>query len=32
MPGAGGLTVAASKLEGHHAMAWARNIRADTLT
>ncbi|MBH2018040.1 MAG: FAD-dependent oxidoreductase [Burkholderiales bacterium] len=32
VPGAGGLSGAASEREGHHAMAWARNIWADTLT
>ncbi|MDO5086006.1 MAG: NAD(P)/FAD-dependent oxidoreductase [Comamonadaceae bacterium] len=31
VPGAGGLSSAASALEGHHAWAWARNIWADTL-
>ncbi|MHA7600841.1 FCSD flavin-binding domain-containing protein [Alicycliphilus sp. T452] len=31
VPGAGGVSVAASELEGRHAMAWARNIWADTL-
>ena len=31
VPGAGGLSGAASELEGRHAMAWARNIWADTL-
>jgi len=29
--GAGGVSSAASELEGHYAMAWARNIWADTL-
>ena len=31
VPGAGGLSTAASALEGQYAMAWARNIWADTL-
>lgn len=31
VPGAGGLSSAASELEGQYAMAWARNIWADTL-
>jgi hypothetical protein len=31
VPGAGGLSAAASELEGKYAMAWARNIWADTL-
>ena len=31
VPGAGGLSEAASELEGRYAMAWARNIWADTL-
>jgi NADPH-dependent 2,4-dienoyl-CoA reductase/sulfur reductase-like enzyme len=30
--GAGGVSTAASELEGRYAMAWARNIWADTLT
>lgn len=29
--GSGGLSTAANELEGHYAMAWARNIWADTL-
>ncbi len=29
--GSGGVSVAASELEGKYAMAWARNIWADTL-
>lgn len=32
VPGAGGVSSAASELEGRHALAWARNIWADTLT
>ena len=32
VPGAGGLSGAASELEGQYAVAWARNIWADTLT
>lgn len=31
VPGSGGLSSAASALEGHYAMAWAANIWADTL-
>ncbi|WP_310566257.1 NAD(P)/FAD-dependent oxidoreductase [Hydrogenophaga sp.] len=31
VPGAGGVSVAASELEGRYAHAWARNIWADTL-
>lgn len=31
VPGSGGVSVAASELEGRYAMAWARNIWADTL-
>ena len=31
VPGSGGVSVAASELEGKYAMAWARNIWADTL-
>ena len=31
VPGSGGLSTAASALEGEYAMAWARNIWADTL-
>jgi sulfite dehydrogenase len=31
VPGSGGLSAAASELEGMYAMAWARNIWADTL-
>jgi NADPH-dependent 2,4-dienoyl-CoA reductase/sulfur reductase-like enzyme len=31
VPGAGGLSSAASDIEGHYAHAWARNIWADTL-
>jgi sulfide dehydrogenase [flavocytochrome c] flavoprotein chain len=31
VPGAGGVSTAASELEGRYAMAWARNIWADTL-
>ncbi len=31
VPGAGGLSSAANAQEGHYAMAWARNIWADTL-
>lgn len=31
VPGAGGVSGAASALEGHYAMAWAHNIWADTL-
>jgi NADH dehydrogenase FAD-containing subunit len=31
IPGSGGLSSEASALEGHYAMAWARNIWADTL-
>jgi sulfide dehydrogenase [flavocytochrome c] flavoprotein subunit len=31
VPGAGGLSGAASELEGAYAMGWARNIWADTL-
>lgn len=30
--GAGGVSAAATELEGHYALAWARNIWADTLT
>ena len=31
VPGSGGVSVAASELEGRYALAWARNIWADTL-
>jgi len=31
VPGSGGVSSAANELEGHYAMAWARNIWADTL-
>ena len=31
VPGSGGVSAAASELEGRYAMAWARNIWADTL-
>jgi NADPH-dependent 2,4-dienoyl-CoA reductase/sulfur reductase-like enzyme len=31
VPGAGGVSAAASELEGRYAMSWARNIWADTL-
>ncbi len=31
VPGSGGISVAASELEGRYAMGWARNIWADTL-
>jgi NADPH-dependent 2,4-dienoyl-CoA reductase/sulfur reductase-like enzyme len=31
VPGAGGVSAAASELEGRYALAWARNIWADTL-
>ena len=31
VPGSGGVSSAANALEGHYAMAWARNIWADTL-
>ena len=31
VPGSGGVSTAASELEGQYAMAWARNIWADTL-
>ena len=31
VPGSGGVSSAANELEGRHAMAWARNIWADTL-
>lgn len=31
VPGSGGLSGAANALEGHYALAWARNIWADTL-
>lgn len=31
VPGSGGLSPAANALEGHYAMAWARNIWADSL-
>ena len=31
VPGSGGVSVAASELEGRYAHAWARNIWADTL-
>ncbi len=31
VPGSGGVSMAASELEGKYAMAWARNIWADTL-
>jgi hypothetical protein len=31
VPGSGGLSTAASELEGYYAMGWARNIWADTL-
>lgn len=31
VPGSGGLSSAANALEGHYALAWARNIWADTL-
>jgi NADH dehydrogenase FAD-containing subunit len=31
VPGSGGVSSAASELEGRYAMAWARNIWADTL-
>jgi sulfide dehydrogenase [flavocytochrome c] flavoprotein chain len=31
VPGSGGISTAASELEGKYAMAWARNIWADTL-
>ncbi|PXW93416.1 sulfide dehydrogenase (flavocytochrome c) flavoprotein subunit [Sphaerotilus hippei] len=31
VPGSGGVSAARSVLEGHHADAWARNIRADML-
>jgi sulfide dehydrogenase [flavocytochrome c] flavoprotein chain len=31
VPGSGGVSAAASELEGHFAMAWARNIWADAL-
>lgn len=31
VPGAGGVSAAASELEGHYALAWARNIWADAL-
>lgn len=31
VPGSGGVSAAASKLEGRHAMAWAQNIWADML-
>ncbi len=31
VPGAGGLSAQESALEGHYALQWARNIRADTL-
>ena len=31
VPGSGGLSASASALEGQYAMAWARNIWADTL-
>ena len=31
VPGSGGVSVAANELEGRYAMAWARNIWADTL-
>ncbi len=31
VPGSGGVSAAASELEGHYAMAWAHNIWADTL-
>jgi len=31
VPGSGGLSSAASELEGQYAMAWARNIWADSL-
>jgi NADPH-dependent 2,4-dienoyl-CoA reductase/sulfur reductase-like enzyme len=31
VPGSGGVSAAANALEGHYALAWARNIWADTL-
>lgn len=31
VPGSGGVSAVASELEGHHAMAWAKNIWADML-
>ena len=31
VPGSGGVSTAANALEGHYALAWARNIWADTL-
>jgi len=31
VPGSGGVSAAASELEGFYALAWARNIWADTL-
>ncbi|MEN9374703.1 MAG: Sulfide dehydrogenase [flavocytochrome c] flavoprotein chain precursor, partial [Pseudomonadota bacterium] len=31
VPGSGGVSVSANELEGRYAMAWARNIWADTL-
>jgi sulfide dehydrogenase [flavocytochrome c] flavoprotein chain len=31
VPGSGGVSAAASKLEGRHAMSWAHNIWADML-
>jgi len=31
VPGSGGVSTAASELEGRYAMAWAHNIWADTL-
>ena len=31
VPGSGGVSTAPNELEGHYAMAWARNIWADTL-
>ena len=31
VPGSGGVSSSANALEGHYALAWARNIWADTL-
>jgi hypothetical protein len=31
VPGSGGVSARASELEGRYALAWARNIWADTL-